>query len=702
MSKINDIYQALLELTQESGHGADASQISRKLGIDRTTASRYLNELVRQEKAIKTPGKPVQFRVERSRGAEDHIRGAGKSLKPVIEQAMAALLYPEKPLDILLTGETGTGKTYLAETLSKIAKERRDPTRDLPFVILNCADYAQNAELLVGQIFGIKEGAFTGATQDQSGLVEQADGGILFLDEIHRLPPSGQEMLFYLMDKGIYHRLGEATVSRHANVTLIGATTEPPRHSLLPALYRRFSFKLHLPPLRKRTREEKEELLNHFLAEEAGKMNQPLSITDNSREALISHPCPGNIGQLKSDIQKIACANAYLRYLNREQEKILITIKDLPDDVRSYSKESQHQLEIKTIDTRETTTQNQQNHFTLPNIYQRLSNQSDPKRLQEIINTYIRELTQKYHQPHTKPQNGWEQLIDPDLLQALKKAPDELNDQLPMELPLTRLYVIGLHLQNYRNHQQQNNPKETLPAVIHPNPSHRKTAQVLARYLKQETGLTLPDEEIELLAHFLPEKEQHPHGTTGSSVAILVVTHGNAAASSMADVTNTLLGNKVVHAIDMPLNQSATAIYQQVKEKIKSMDQGKGVLLLVDIGSLITLGDTLQHDLDIPVKTLPGVNLPMVLEAGRKSLIDLNLDNIYHAAKNAMTSLTRENHDETNIDKKRMIATVCFTGEGAASLLETWLKDRLSPLDPDVVIRTVRIDPVKKDTTCIE
>ena len=702
MSKIDDIYQALLALTQESVHGVDANQVSRKLDIDRTTASRYLNELVRREKAIKIPGKPVQFKAHLPRQrTEDHIRGVGKSLKPVIEQAMAALLYPEKPLDILLTGETGTGKTYLAETLSKLAKERRLETGDLPFVVLNCADYAQNAELLVGQIFGIKEGAFTGATKDQSGLVEQADGGILFLDEIHRLPPSGQEMLFYLMDKGIYHRLGEATKARHANVTLIGATTEHPRQALLPTLYRRFSVKLNLPPLRKRTREEKEELINHFLAEEAGKMNQSLSITDNSREALISYPSPGNIGQLKSDIQ-IACANAYLRYLNKERDNVLITIEDLPDEVRAYSKQNKHQPEIQTFDSQDTTTQTQQNNLTLPNIYHRLSNQSDPHRLKEIINTYIRELTQKYHQPHSKPKHGWEQLIDPDLLEALKKAPHELNHQLPMELQMSQLYVIGLHLQNYRNHQQQKIHKEALPVVIHPNTAHRKTAQALSRYLKREVGLTLPEEEVELLAHFLPEKEKRTLGTAGPSVAILVVTHGDAAASTMADVTNTLLGNKVIHAIDMPLNRSATTIYQQVKEKIKSMDQGKGVLLLVDIGSLITLGDALQHDVDIPVKTLPGVNLPMVLEAGRKSLVaDLSLDDIYHAVKNAMTSLTRENYEEKSIEKKRMIVTVCFTGEGAAPLLESWLKNQLSPLDPDVVIRTVRIDPVQKDTTVL-
>lgn len=705
MSKINDIFHALIELKLDIPEGIDANKISRKLGIDRSTASRYLNELVRQDKAVKIPGKPVKYKAKPSaphmpnRIVPKYMHGVGKSMEPILEQAMAALLYPTQSLPILLTGETGTGKTYLAETLSKLAKQQIVQTGDLPFIAFNCADYAQNAELLVGQIFGIKEGAFTGATRDQEGLVEQADGGILFLDEIHRLPPSGQEMLFYLMDKGVYRRLGEAIRTRHASVTLIGATTEDPGKVLLSTLYRRFPVKLNLPPLRERTQEEREVLINHFLAEEAGKMDQALAITDNSREALLSYPCPGNIGQLKSDIQ-IACAHSYLRYLKSSREKVLITAEDLPDEVRVYATHTKKK-HIQTINGSENKGKIGEGDFHLPNIYRYLANQSDQSRLQDVIKTYIQELSKRYHQPHA-PKQGWQQLIDKDLFEALTRAQRELKSVFPVEPDLNQLYVIGLHLQNYRNHQKQQTNKEALPIVIHPNVVYRQAAQQLAGFLHKEIGLKLPDEEVELIAHFLPGKQEEVYTASGQSVAVILVTHGDAAASSMADVTNTLLGNKVIHAIDMPLHLSATAIYDRVREKIKSLTQMSGVLLLVDIGSLITMGDTIRHDVDIPVKTLSCVNLPMVLEAGRKSLVtDLTLDDIYNAAKKAMTTFLRENEAEKNIKKKRMIATVCFTGEGAAQLLESWIKNQLSTLDQDVIIRTVRIDPTTKDTTVL-
>ncbi|MCB6567183.1 sigma-54 factor interaction domain-containing protein, partial [Desulfovibrio desulfuricans] len=82
-----------------------------------------------------------------------------------------------------------------------------------------------NPQLLTGMLFGYIKGAFTGANEDKEGLVKEADGGILFLDEIHRLSVEGQEMLFLLMDKGIYRRIGDSSRVNQAKVLIIGATT---------------------------------------------------------------------------------------------------------------------------------------------------------------------------------------------------------------------------------------------------------------------------------------------------------------------------------------------------------------------------------------------------------------------------------------------------------------------------------------------
>ncbi len=116
----------------------------------------------------------------------------------------------------------------------------------------------------MGHIFGVEQGAYTGAESSRKGLLEIANGGILFLDEIHRLPAEGQEMLFTFIDKGTFKRLGDATKERESKVLIICATTENPTSTLLDTFNRRIPMKIEIPSLRDRTMIERIELIKKF------------------------------------------------------------------------------------------------------------------------------------------------------------------------------------------------------------------------------------------------------------------------------------------------------------------------------------------------------------------------------------------------------------------------------------------------------
>ena len=281
------VLQFVLEAAQTPDfQGVTAQAVADALSIWRNDAAVELNKLVAEGKLRRVGKKNVRFfpaseetadirpepavqeeppQAEEETGqyrAFSGLVGADGSLKYQLRVAMAAVAYPPNGLNMLITGSTGSGKSHFARTIWEYAKETKalcGAHAPIPFVEFNCAEYADNPQLLLSHLFGYKKGAFTGALEDKPGLVEQANGGILFLDEIHGLSSTGQEMFFSLLDTGVFRRVGDNT-PRTSRFMLIGATTKP-LTDLLETFLRRMPVLISMPTLSDRPMKERLELV---------------------------------------------------------------------------------------------------------------------------------------------------------------------------------------------------------------------------------------------------------------------------------------------------------------------------------------------------------------------------------------------------------------------------------------------------------
>ena len=202
---------------------------------------------------------------------------------------------------VLIEGETGTGKELVARALHQASARRAGP-----FIAANCAGLTDS--LLGSQLFGHKKGAFTGAIDDQQGLFEAAQGGVLFLDEIGDIPPAVQTNLLRVLQEKEVTRLGE-TRPRKINVRVLTAT----HHSLTQdvakgtfradLLYRIRVARIHLPPLKER-KEDIPLLVTSFLTEGRASMGKVIHrASPAAMAALMDYHWPGNVRELKSTIE---------------------------------------------------------------------------------------------------------------------------------------------------------------------------------------------------------------------------------------------------------------------------------------------------------------------------------------------------------------------------------------------------------------
>ncbi|GAB4542128.1 MAG: sigma-54 dependent transcriptional regulator [Thermodesulfovibrionia bacterium] len=224
--------------------------------------------------------------------------------------------------NVLITGESGTGKGLIAETI-----HHNSPRADKPFMSINCAAIPET--LLESELFGYKKGAFTGATSDKVGLMVMANEGTLFLDEIGDMPLIIQSKLLNVLESGEVLPLGD-TRTKRVDVRIISATNKDietciKQKTFREDLYYRLNvIEIRVPPLRER-REDIPLLANHFLKEGGVLRGRDIKRFDEpAMKALISYSWPGNVRELRNVIERAIILSDGER----------ITINDLPQKIR--------------------------------------------------------------------------------------------------------------------------------------------------------------------------------------------------------------------------------------------------------------------------------------------------------------------------------------------------------------------------------
>lgn len=519
MRKKDLIYKKLLHLNYSEG--IDTKTLASILNMSRSNLSHELNELYKEGKLYKSSTRPVLFfitenRVLKKESQLDLLSKNNVSLQHAVEQAKAAILYPPKGMNCLILGDTGVGKSMFAELMHNYALEMEIKSIDSPFITFNCADYANTPQLLISQLFGVKKGAYTGAETDKVGLIEQSNGGILFLDEIHRLPPEGQEALFIFLDTGKFRRLGDSEY-RSSDVLIISATSEDPSSSLLNTFTRRIPIIINIPSLKDRTLDERLYLIKNFFKCESIRLNKEIYVSLNALRALLSYNCPNNIGQLKSDVQ-LLCAKAYSEFLTNVKHDVRIISMSLPPYIKEgLYKEKEHRV-------------------------------------------------------------LWNKLMGEEIEFFRFSGSNDTTDQI------------------------FNNGDNTI-------------YDFLEKKLKNSTLFLIPENTF--------------NDESQDKVKIILIAHGESTATSIADVANNLLSENYVIPINAPIDIAPSKVLEDLRIAIKKNPTKKGYLLLVDMGSLTTFADIIRKEFNVTIKVISLVSTLHVLEATRKALLGLSLDDIY-------------------------------------------------------------------------
>lgn len=300
------------------------ADIKMSVKLIKAGASDYVTKPIHHEEILAIIREALRDSRKKDNAAyfgESFIAGKSEEIQKVLEHVKAVA---PTNLSVLIEGETGSGKEYIARAIHFASKRSKKP-----FVPVDCG--AIPKELANSELFGHVKGAFTGAIRDKKGFFEQASGGTIFLDEVGNLPHENQVKLLRALQERVISRVGE-NKDIEVDVRVISASNEDllnevRENRFREDLYHRLNgFKIHLPALRQR-KEDIIEFTDKFIERANKEFSKFVEGVDiRTQESFMSYSWPGNIRELENVIKRCILLSSGSR----------ISFDSLPEEIRNY------------------------------------------------------------------------------------------------------------------------------------------------------------------------------------------------------------------------------------------------------------------------------------------------------------------------------------------------------------------------------
>ena len=645
--------------------------LSQKLNMQRTNLSSILNQLVNEGKLIKQKGRPVMYQyINLSEEAEEVFKrliGYDQSLKDAVAGAKATILYPKGKPSILITAQRGCGAHYFAETVFEFAVKSGVVKNREALLVFDCKAYQENPDYRQKLLFG---------TEDEVGILNQSEDGMLFINHIDMLPAYERRRLLSTKERGI----------------LICRTDLDVDQEIYHSLQEKTDFEIKLPSLNERSMEERFQLVKAFLCSEIKDIGKNLEMDVNILSALLLYESADNVAGLKKDIHT-GCINCYARKGSSKNKFVEILLSDFPPYVRKgliYSKTHKEELDELVSEqyvyafTHSTMLKKQaQKNEEKKDIYQSIDDRKKKYKKQEIeeeeIDAYVsislKEDFQKYYNELSgKISNGsrLENIIANKMIEHvdlfLKKAEETFQIKYDEKI----MCALCLHMNSalIRNESKQRVSNEEIVQMTVSYPQEYQLAQEFILETEEVFHTRLNVDEIVFVMMFLLEERV----TKKQQVVTLIAMHGDHSAQEVVKTVNILSNENNTYAFNLPLDQNMKEAYEDFKKEIIRIDQGKGIILIYDMGSLRTMAESIAAETNIDIRFVESPITLIGVACSNKASEEKGIEEIYgYLQENFKTAAYSRNYDGSN-----KIVVITSKSETEAEKIQRFINENMS------------------------
>ena len=697
---IFEFVQKELLTSEENKNGISTSFVANKCNLQRSNVSTILNELVKEEKLEKTNTRPVLYKFPNKdqplkyETGNKILIGSEGSLSKALQIAKAAILYPKNSLNVLVSAKPGCGTTYFVYMMYLYAKQAKVFTDDAMFFKVNCRHFKENIDELDDFLFKTATGELE---KSYFGL---AKGGMLFIDNADLLNAYQKNLLSDFLETGIIYSEDRKKVLDCHDVFLVlscNPGSEAQMSQKIPMV-------IELPELKDRPLQERLDLINYFFTIEANNAKRNIELKRDVLEALLLADIPHNIKGLEFEIKK-ASATACVRVMDTPEASIEVTISDLNQETqRSLIRMRTQSNEIsQLLGTQELFIYDCSHGFKScvdiksKDLYEEMKEQYielskrgvNVETIHDVINNHVTNLFEqyKYYQSFNSTYDieQLSKIVDSKLIHLVQNLMGQCKDQLQRNFKPHVFYGLCLHMNSLLtlplDHKRVDNEK--VIHIVQDYPKEYAISSQFAQKFEEVFGIHLSMEEIVIITMFLLKDDD----SVEVKPQLLYIFHGNGIASSLKEVTNTLTHCNNAYSYDLLLDKDSKDALEEIRSLILRIDNGAGVIVIYDMGSIKTMLDTIAEESNVKIRYIYFPITLVGLDVARKCMQEEDLDYIYHTTVREVSNMFIQKSS-----RKSVIITLCHTGEGGAYQLKQYI-DQYSKLG----MKTIPFSISKRD-----